>query len=440
MRPMIRPLPHSRAVLSALLLAILLLSGCSTSALNRARSQFYSGDTTGALATLEDSSVVSSQDRLLYWLEKGLILHEEGNYEASVRELLNASDYLAANDIISISDQARTLLANDWAAKYPGESSERLWLHSYLMMNFLTLGKYDSAAVEARQALEQIATNRSVLAKDTFTRALIALSFEAAGQLNDAYIEYRKLGDQTGHPPSIDQILLAQAKRLGFTSDAATISQRLRDAGIAEDTNPLEYARDAVFFVASGRIPRKTSGTLLINRNSRIAFPAYHIAPSQSPRLQTTVNGAPCDCLQVSSDLGHLVRDSLKKRAALITAKTVVRATAKESVTDAIADKDQFAGELARLIFFILEEADTRSWQSLPRHLSLLRVPLPANDKTITLSLQAGGVASQAYDIDLNQALLKPLHAASNAIATSIGEPAVPATDNRRFRFYQLRL
>jgi len=57
--------------------------------------------------------------------------------------------------------------------------------HTYLMMNFLAVGRYDSAAVEARRALERIADKESVLEQDAFTRALIALSFEMAGQAND---------------------------------------------------------------------------------------------------------------------------------------------------------------------------------------------------------------------------------------------------------------
>ncbi len=372
-----------RCLLSAIVLPALLLAGCSTSALYQAREQFYSGDSNAALATLADSSVVSSQDLVLYWLEKGLILHDAGNFEASTRELLQAAEYLADNDYISLSEQARTLLANDWAARYPGEYTERLWIHSYLMMNFLALGKPDSAAVEARRALEQIDSHHQVLDNDNFSRALIALSFEAAGQLNDAYIEYRKLAVRTNHPPALDQLLLAQANRLGFASDAREIRQRLDSAGIAIRQ---PAGKEAIVFVASGQIPHKSSGTLLTSNKTRIAFPEYYIPRQQTPAILSNVNGIQCDCLQVSSDLGHLINDSLRQRATRVTAKALIRAASKDSVADAIADKDELAGELVRLLFFALEEADTRSWQSLPRHLTLLRIPLPSDDAVISVT------------------------------------------------------
>lgn len=365
----------------ACLLLINLLTACSTStALQQARWQYFQGDTAAALATLENSDVVASNDRLLYWLEKGLVLHDAGDYETSTRELLAASSYLERNDFVSVRDEARALLANEWAGRYGGEYSEQLWIHSYLMMNFLALEQYESAAVEARQALARMESHPEVLNSDYFTRALIALSFEAAGQTNDAYIVNRKLASDSGNHGSLDPVLLPQALRLGFSNDAREIQQRI---ATSHTPDAIKTRRNEIIvFLASGVIPVKKSGNIYTDDYARLSFPQYYISNDTPPDFHVTVDGAQCRCKPINTDLGMLVADSLNKRGLATAAKSIARAVVKDAVADAVGEKDTLAGEFARLILFAIEEADTRSWQSLPRHLTMLRIPLPDNTDT----------------------------------------------------------
>ena len=379
-----------------MLLLFIALSGCSTTtALHVARAQHFSGDSSAALDTLSSSDVVASKSRLLYWMEKAIVLHETGNFEESTKQLLAATQYLAENDYISLRDETRELVANEWASDYAGEYSEQLWIHSYLMMNFLALGQFDSAAVEARQALARINSQPEVLQHDHFTRALIALSFEAAGQLNDSYIVNRKLADDIDQLSTLDQILLPQALRLGFSNDAIAIEQRLKKTGAlyqsASPTNP----NVAIVFVASGLIPTKASSSILTGYTTRVSFPQYHIHNVSPPNLRVFVNGELCTCQPISSDLGNLVSDSLSKRGLTIAGKSLARVVTKDALADAIEDKDQLAGDLTRLLLFALEEADTRSWQSLPRHLTMLRIPLPIDGSAPHVEIRANGITAQ---------------------------------------------
>ncbi len=392
------------------LLCVVLLSGCSsTIALHQARLQYQQGDAAAAIETLSSTEVVDAKDRLLYWLEKGLILHDSGDYENSTKELLAASRYLTQNDYLSLRDEGRALLANDWAGSYSGEYSEQLWVHSYLMMNFLITSQYDSAAVEARQALRLIDNHPEVLQSDVFTRALIGLSFEAAGQLNDSYIVNRKLSDalHKEQPESyngIDHLLLAQAQRLGFTNDVREITQRINTAASESASHSLTKNNEAIVFISSGRIPHKVSGSIIADDYARLSFPQYYVNSVSAPRLEIHVNGASCDCHPISSDLGILVSESLNKRGVATATRTLIRAVAKEAVAEAISEKDEFAGGLARALFFALEEADTRSWQSLPRFITMLRVPLPADNDNVKIKirdLEASQSDTQAIVVDL---------------------------------------
>ncbi len=407
------------------------ISACSTPTLNKARSEFYHGDSTAALATLSDSKVVDSSDRLLYLLEKGLILHEVGDYDASTRELLAAAKYLDKYDYISLADETKAFLANDWAKRYLGEYSERLWIHSYLMMNFLSQGKYDSAAVEARRALERISKHGGVLENDKFSRSLIALSFEAAGQFNDAYIEYRKLADQMPDDPSLDSLLYRLAQRIGFAEDARLYKKRLQTAGEFEKLNNNAQVGEAIVFVSSGVIPRKFSSSLYTDYEERIAFPQYFVKYTSPPTIQALIDGKGCDCSAVGSDLGMLVSESLSERAAKLAAKSFARRFLKEAVSEAIEEKDELAGELIRVFFYALEQADTRSWQSLPRYMSVVRVPLDEKSAVVTLSLNEPNTKRMVLSIDKD--------AEPDVESTAKNGFAVPVT-SAPLQFYKLRL
>ena len=400
-------------------LLLMLLAGCSTNpgALHLAHHQFINGDNNAALSTLANIDVVAPKDRLLFRMEKALFLHDAGDFEESTRQLLAASKYLEQNDYISLRDETSELLTNEWAGRYQGEYSEQLWIHSYLMINFLSQGLYESAAVEARQALSRIEDQPEVLENDHFTRALIALSFEAAGQLNDAYIEYRKLVEEKStYGKSLNAIMLPQALRLGVTDNTHNLIQQLQDTRPQLSVADLSTQDYAVFFIASGLVPRKYSSSILIGSSSRLSFPQYDVSNAEPPKLHVTVNGELCDCHPIHTDLGLLVSDSLNKRGIKLATKSLIRAYTKDAVADAIGNKEKTTGELVRLLFFALEEADTRSWQSLPRHLTLLRIPLPKNDAEPVIEISA------------------------SASSGSIIKTLEPAANKRGLQFFPLRL
>jgi len=164
-----------------------LLTGCSTSsALHKARLEYATGAPIQALKTLENADV-SKRDKLLLLLDRGAIAFSSGQYSISQEALLEASELIDEWDQIRVSEQSASLVTNEWATRYRGEYSEQLWVHSYLMMVFLMQQNPESAAVEARRALKRLDENKTPLKTDWYTRALVALSFEAAGQHDSAH-------------------------------------------------------------------------------------------------------------------------------------------------------------------------------------------------------------------------------------------------------------
>lgn len=383
----------------ALLGGSLLLQSCATSSsLQIARDQFYAGQHDAALTTLDDGDV-SSRDRLLALLDRGVIAHTAGDYDASRDALLQAAELTEDLDRLSVSEQSATLVTSEWASRYRAETSERLWIHSFLMMNFLLLDAPESAAVEARRALQVFDEHRKLLHDDWFTRALIALSFEAAGQWDSAHIEYRRMLDDW-NPQGFDEAAAgflvsasSNAERLGRSDDWQRFERaRLQAAEARASTESHSRSGELVVFVQGGAIPRKQPSDIIIDIDTRIAFPFYPPRLSAPLRLSVDVEGQSRPVAITSTTLVDVARRALAERGASLATKQVLRVAAKRGLSDAARKENAALGSVVEALLFLLEQADTRSWETLPAHWAMVRIPLPAGDHTVSLSAWGTGI------------------------------------------------
>ncbi|MFK7852825.1 MAG: hypothetical protein AB8B79_01880 [Granulosicoccus sp.] len=337
-----------------LLLSILLLQACATSsALNVARDQFRHGGTSEALQTLAEADI-SRRDRLLLYLDTALIAQAAGNYVDSIEAFERAISLIDELDYVSARDQSAALLTNDWAIRYSGEYSERLWVHTFQMLNYLLLDSAQGAAVEARRAVELYEEFADVLKNDLFTRSLMAVSFDAAGQYDSAQVEYRKLAADFN---------LAKPERL-----------RKKDS-------------ELILFVATGFIEPKLPGDLFIDYDARISFPFYPETYTNPPNVSVEANSQTLQSNQVDTTLVAISRSALHSRGKSVAARHALRLAAKYTVAEAIEDENELVGGLARFLLAALEQADTRSWETLPAYLSLIRVPMTAGEHQLTITI-----------------------------------------------------
>ncbi len=396
-----------------LLLACVVLSGCASAPFEEAQRQFRQGNAETALVSLNNPDNHSSRSKLLLHMEKGLVLHHLAEYEKSAREFLQASAIMETQDYISISEQAKTLIVNDALADYRGEYSERLLVHSYQMMNYLLLGQYDSAAVEARQALEVLGQYTKPLAKDWFTHALIGLSFESVGKVNNAYIEYKKLAEKMPNDAAIAKQLYWFAKRLGFAEAVTEYQVLLSDE--QKKLAPDQYG-ELILFVANGEIPLKVSGDIFAPPDIRISFPRYAGFDVSVPVFNVTVSDENnsrenTNFSAISTRLGEVARGSLDARGAALLLKLSARLVAKHAIVNNVGEHDEAAAQLLGLLFFILEEADTRGWGTLPANLTLLRIPLSPGTHNIVVTADG---ANDATNEDPNNDTNKEVFSVDN--------------------------
>jgi hypothetical protein len=364
------------------LIVCLVISGCATTPLDKARHQFEQGKPKAAIATLESEGTHSKRSALLFLMNKGLIFHSLGDYKSSAQELRQAAKLMDSQDYISLSQQTTTLLINDWAANYKGEYSERLWVHTYQMMNYLLLGQYDSAAVEARQSINVIKKHPQPLKDDWFTQTLMGLSFESTEKINDAYIIYKKLAENMPNPAAIARPLSSIAQQLGFSKD-----ERKYTALTPSKLKGLEPTKqgELILFFANGFIPQKTSGEIYAPPDIRISFPRYEDSYTSSPSFQVHVDSEEAPFTVVASNLATIAKASLDARGKAIFAKHAARVGIKQSLVHNLKKDNEAAAELLNLLFFLLENADTRGWDTLPENLAMLRIPLTPGTHDIVI-------------------------------------------------------
>lgn len=154
-------------------------------------------DALGALSA--DSAAIG--DELLRLQFLGLAAHYAGQPEASSRAMESAA-YLAEERYTrSLSREAMSLLTNDRIRPYRPGDVERLLLHHYGALNYLSAGDPEEAAVEARRLafmLDRIddeapgwSETRAGRSLRSVLRRVTGAVFAAAGEENDADVAYR---------------------------------------------------------------------------------------------------------------------------------------------------------------------------------------------------------------------------------------------------------
>lgn len=126
-----------------LVFLVFTLAACSTGGRNE-RYQLKNYYTTGALDQglkfLEESKYYKTEnEKLLYLMEKGMFLHQKGDYEASNLVFDEAINLVKQNYTVSVSKKVEKSVLNDNYDKFYGEIYEQSMLYFYSSLNSLFL-------------------------------------------------------------------------------------------------------------------------------------------------------------------------------------------------------------------------------------------------------------------------------------------------------------
>ena len=110
--------------------------------------------------------------------------------------------------------------------------------------------------------------------------------------------------------------------------------------------------------------------------------------------------------ITANTALVEISQAALEARGKSVAVRQALRLAAKHNMADSISDQSEVAGTIAKVFLLAIEQADTRSWETLPAHMTLVRVPLKPGKHSISLDVSSSSNASSSdlsriFDVEL---------------------------------------
>jgi hypothetical protein len=372
---------------------------------------------------------ISGNDGLLYAQEAGRVAQITGNFSASkgyyhsAMLAYQAFDDKAKLSLSNVGANASSLVLNDNSIPYRGPGFERIMLHQYQALNYLFSGDAQGALVEVRRSNELQASeqkryeksqesvqsmangaidaevNRLSSAAGTVTSSFLnAYSYyttgilhELIGEPNDAFIDYRKAAQISPNNPSLQQDLVRLAKQLGM-EDYEDYRRRWGDV-----SEPKASDGQVIFMVERGFVPEKQSITIPFRLHDNwqtasmatympggLTLPASAIRGLPSPLLASPI--ANIDALAINALKEDLPAALVRQALRVYTKSEMARKVSSDSKR---RQNELDAASIVMQIFNVVsEQADRRSWLTLPRQAQIARQHVPAGSYTVSVNTQ----------------------------------------------------
>ncbi|MGE6223710.1 COG3014 family protein [Aeromonas media] len=441
------------ASLTGLLLAGLLLGGCASrwqdlfvsysDQMVPLRNQLLLGHAAEALPKVRESTP-GDDTYVLDQLERGRIAWLAGQDGVSKQGFAAADSRLAWEDnqaqyrLSHGLDQAGSLLTNDQTMAYRAPDYERTMLHHYLALNYLQRGDAEGALVEVRRANqvqeralkaradevrkakeESEETEADTAAEgemrqlmsrgapeldrligqvkngfqNAYTFYFSGVLYEAAGDLNDAWVDYQRGYQIAPDNQSLQDALLRLARLRGSVDELKETEKRVgrKAPPLARDQGQL------VVLFEDGLIPARREIFLPLPistssgdfRTFTVAVPYYDNRASDTGPL-TVSAGKQAGRTSSLVRLEALAAKDLQERLPGMLTRQALRLVAKEQLRRSAAKEGGDVGNILVGIFNTLSErADTRSWLTLPAEASSWQGMVPAGDVNLTLGAGA---------------------------------------------------
>lgn len=391
------------------------------------------------------------KNQVLYALDRAMTLHYAGRYEESNRFLERAE--LLIEDLFtkSITAEARAMFSNDLTLPYEGEDFETVLINVVGALNYALLGEWDDALVEARKVDHKLNVindryaKKNVYREDAFARYLSGILYEGRGELNDAFIAYRKAYDTyrvyreqygTPLPPTLPADLLRVTDALGLTDEHAQYRELFpavtwtsqRDFRTQAELIIVSYdglAPVKVNEFVDAPIPDGSGGVYIL----RVAFPKFVPRPTGLSGADVRVVGeagvAGSQRTFLAEDITAIAQKDLADRIGRISAKAIARAAAKYAAARAAEhgvnqSKGDGSGAIVGLLGNIYglasEQADTRSWRTLPGAIRMARISVPPGRYTVEIVPDGTPGATTTRDVTLEAG--RKLFIAERAVGT----------------------
>jgi len=410
--------------LTLFLLTALTMLGCTGNGMySDLDRKLAKGDCPAAVTLIsEANSEYGRNEALLYLLDAAMVYMQCGKYAAAQQHFHSAEDLADHLWTESISLNALSLVTNDTVLAYAGEDFERVMIHLMSAIGYLQAGEPDEALVEARRLDTLLAVyndkydKKNRYKEDAFARYLSGILHEAAGDLDEAFIDYRRAvqvyqSDYVAYGTATPTILLRDLRRIASALyRSADIEDVFPDGTIdpVYDGNGQAGTGSVVLIAFAGYAPRKVEDMVVLPTSQGplgVAYPKMVVTPPScgDGRLVVQSNDQLYEAdLELVEDINRIAEKNLDDRKGRILTRTIARVAAKQAAIYGVSrssnhqdDQESIETLLNLANILLLERADTRSWRMLPGRIYMTRLFVPAG--AYEASLQTCGAMAGTW-------------------------------------------
>ncbi len=417
-----------------LLPGLIVLAGCQhgmMGAYQQIRPTMAAGryDEAARFLTDQKDDLYHKRDRVMFWLDRGTLLHYAGDLEASTRDFIAAEKAIDALFTKSVSRGVAAMLTNPGVTEYEGEDYEKVLLYFYTALNAVMSGDLEAALVEARRAQERLHALEvyytqeggigTIYTRDAFLYWLAGVLLEEEGSHNDALVAFRRAWEAydqdyarlfgVGPPPFLAEDLVRSALRAGLP-DLADEFRTL--GGTGDSIQAFQSNGELVVIAGVGESPLKYDYFITAQAPGgyivRVALPALQVVPSGIQHVRVLAERSTADAWLLEP-VQTIAVENYAHRLPRITAMATARALAKfaaargiEAAGNAMSDGDgvpigDVLGGIANVVNLITEEADKRTWRTLPAEFRVARLWLPEGTHHVEVVFEnaLGGVVDR---------------------------------------------
>ncbi len=331
-----------------------------------------------------------------------MILHAAGRYQESIDTLAEADRLSQQLDVVSISEEAKTLLSNERQRAYRGEDFEKLMITVLQALNYAELGKDEDALVEVRRVNERIhkmiSEEKKPYQQLAIARYLGGVLYEDQGEWDSAFIDYQQAQKLQPDLGTLVEPLLRLAKKTQREDAYRQLKEQYPDVS----EKPLGRGEgQLVVVVESGLSPEKKSAQREHHRGSLVEIVDVPVYRDRWRKTAATVQvGEQVQSAVTVTSLEEVANVHLEDRIGRILLKSVASTAVKAGAAAGAGalTKSEEVGWLTFLLLSLSTRADLRSWLSLPAEFQLARFRLPPGKYQVRVA-EAGVTSEQEVEV-----------------------------------------
>lgn len=413
--------------------------------------QFQRGELELANKTLDkDKKAEKRKTKLLFYLNKGVVLQMQGDYELSNQYFEKA--YIYTEDYSkNTMAQAASFLTNPNITEYKAEDHEALYINYYKALNYFYLQNFDAALVECKRMNIRLNQqqdkykNKKRFQRDAFIHLLMGIIYEAQNDLNNAFIAYRNsleiYKDDYARlfgmsvPEQLKLDIMRTAYMMGFTADLIRYEEEF---DLKYTHQPKNNEGDLVFLWHNGLGPIKSewsinftvvpgSGGSVVFANEelglnfnfpsssngqngslsdlsllRVAFPKYTARQAVFHEASITV-GDKSKKLSLAEDVNQIAIKGLEDRMMQELGTSLLRLALKKAAEITVRNQNEGLGMLMSVANAVTEKADTRNWQTIPHDIHYTRMSVPEGEHAVQLNMNGNYASKQEIPVSIQK-------------------------------------